>query len=115
SRSSVSSTALYTVPMPPRPRRDTTRYFPTVWPTMASSALSWGTKILTDPPPFPCANVRAGMAVLLTERDVRAVLSMDDLIPAMETALDRFSAGAARQPLRTVVEAGAHGAHGFYG
>jgi len=56
------------------------------------------------------------MAVLLTERDVRSVLSMDDLIAAMETALDQCSAGAARQPLRTVVEAGAHGgAHGFYG
>src|SRR5438552_18536690 len=52
------------------------------------------------------------MAVLLTERDVRAVLSMDDLIAAMETALDRYSAGAVRQPLRTVVEAGGHG---FYG
>jgi alanine dehydrogenase len=52
------------------------------------------------------------MAVLLTERDIRAVLSMDDLIAAMETALDRFSAGAVRQPLRTVVEAGGHG---FYG
>jgi alanine dehydrogenase len=52
------------------------------------------------------------MAVLLTERDVRAVLPMDDLISAMETALERFSAGAARQPLRTVVEAGGLG---FYG
>jgi len=52
------------------------------------------------------------MAVLLTERDVRAVLPMGDLIAAMETALERFSAGAARQPLRTVVEAGGHG---FYG
>src|SRR5262245_33202305 len=52
------------------------------------------------------------MAVLLTERDVRAVLPMDDLITTMETALERFSAGAARQPLRTVVEAGGHG---FYG
>lgn len=52
------------------------------------------------------------MPVLLTEKDVRAVLSMDDLIAAMETALDRFSGGAVRQPLRTVVEAGPHG---FYG
>ncbi len=52
------------------------------------------------------------MAVLLTEHDVRAVLSMNDLIAAMETALERFSARAARQPLRTVVEAGGHG---FYG
>jgi ornithine cyclodeaminase len=52
------------------------------------------------------------MPVLLTEKDVRAVLSMDDLIAAMETALDRFSGGGVRQPLRTVVEAGPHG---FYG
>lgn len=37
---------------------------------------------------------------------------MDDLIAAMETALDRFSAGAVRQPLRSIVDAG-RGA--FYG
>jgi ornithine cyclodeaminase/alanine dehydrogenase-like protein (mu-crystallin family) len=52
------------------------------------------------------------MPVLLTEHDVRAVLSMDDLIAAMEGALERFSARAVRQPLRTVLEAGGHG---FYG
>src|SRR6476469_6821684 len=52
------------------------------------------------------------MPVLLTENDVRAVLPMDALIAAMETALERFSAHAARQPLRTVVDAGGHG---FYG
>ena len=52
------------------------------------------------------------MPVLLSEKDVRAVLTMDDLIPAMEAALDRFSAGGARQPLRTVVDVGGHG---FYG
>jgi len=46
------------------------------------------------------------MPVLLTEGDVRAVLPMDDLIAAMEVALERFSARAVRQPLRTVVEAG---------
>jgi ornithine cyclodeaminase len=50
--------------------------------------------------------------VLLSEKDVRAVLSMDDLIAAMETALDQFSAGAVRQPLRNIVDAGG-GA--FYG
>lgn len=49
------------------------------------------------------------MPVLLTEADVRAVLSMDDLIAAMETALERFSARAARQPLRTVIDAGGLG------
>lgn len=53
------------------------------------------------------------MPVLLSESDVRAVLSMDDLIGAMETALDRFSAGAVRQPLRTIVDVG--GGHAFFG
>src|SRR5688500_4894245 len=52
------------------------------------------------------------MPVLLSEKDVRAVLAMDDLIAAMETALDQFSAGAVRQPLRNIVDVGA-GA--FYG
>src|SRR5258708_2314978 len=53
------------------------------------------------------------MPVLLGERDVRAVLSMDDLIAAMETALDQFSGGGVRQPLRSVVEVG--DGHAFYG
>jgi alanine dehydrogenase len=53
------------------------------------------------------------MPVLLTEKDVRVVLSMDDLIGAMETALDQYSAGAVRQPLRSIVEAGS--GRGFYG
>jgi ornithine cyclodeaminase len=52
------------------------------------------------------------MPVLLTEQDVRAVLPMDDLVTAMEVALERFSAGSVRQPLRTVVDAAGHG---FYG
>lgn len=52
------------------------------------------------------------MPVLLTEADVRAVLSMDDLIAAMETALERFSAGAVRQPLRSIIDAGGHGLYG---
>ncbi len=52
------------------------------------------------------------MPVLLSEKDVRAVLSMDDLIAAMETALDQFSAGGVRQPLRNIVDVGG-GA--FYG
>jgi ornithine cyclodeaminase len=37
---------------------------------------------------------------------------MDDLVTAMEVALERFSAGSVRQPLRTVVDAAGHG---FYG
>lgn len=53
------------------------------------------------------------MALLLSETDVRAVLGMDDLIHAMETALDQFSAGAVRQPLRNIVDVGDH--HAFYG
>src|SRR3954463_11132250 len=52
------------------------------------------------------------MPVLLSEKDVRAVLSMDDLIAAMETALDRFSSGGGRQPLRNIIDVGGHG---FYG
>ena len=52
------------------------------------------------------------MAVLLTEQDVRAVLSMDDLISAMEAALERFSAGAVRQPLRSVIDTGGHNVYG---
>jgi ornithine cyclodeaminase len=53
------------------------------------------------------------MPLLIGEKDVRAVLSMDDLIATMETALDQFSAGGVRQPLRSVVEVG--DGHAFYG
>jgi ornithine cyclodeaminase len=53
------------------------------------------------------------MPVLLTEKDIRAVLSMDDLIATMETALAQFSAGGVRQPLRSVMEVG--DGHAFYG
>jgi ornithine cyclodeaminase len=53
------------------------------------------------------------MPVLLGEKDVRALLSMDDLIAAMESALDRFSSGAVRQPLRTVVDVASR--HAFFG
>ena len=52
-------------------------------------------------------------ALLLSEEDVRAVLSMDDLIATMETALADFSARTVTQPLRTVLEVGEH--HAFYG
>ena len=40
---------------------------------------------------------------LLTEADVRAVLTMDDLIETMRSALDRFSQGRVTQPVRTVI------------
>jgi alanine dehydrogenase len=53
------------------------------------------------------------MPVLLSETDIRSVLSMDDLIAAMEVALDQFSAGGVRQPLRSVVTVG--DGHAFYG
>lgn len=46
------------------------------------------------------------MPLLLSEQDVRTVLSMDELIAVMETALVQFSAGRVAQPLRTVVEVG---------
>jgi len=49
-----------------------------------------------------------GNALLLTERDVRSVLTMPDLIEAMEGALAQFSAGAVKQPVRSVIEVGEH-------
>src|SRR5215472_11583520 len=44
------------------------------------------------------------MPLWLTESDVRAVLSLEDLIPVMESALSAFSAGAVDQPVRTAIE-----------
>jgi len=49
------------------------------------------------------------MPIWLNESDVRAVLTMDDLIECMETALIAFSSGQVRQPVRQVIEAGAGG------
>jgi alanine dehydrogenase len=46
------------------------------------------------------------MPVLISEQDVRIVLSMGDLIGAMEAALVRFSSREVAQPLRTVIEVG---------
>jgi alanine dehydrogenase len=46
------------------------------------------------------------MPLLLSEEDIRIVLSMDDLIGAMRTALEQFSTRAVEQPLRTVLEVG---------
>ena len=43
---------------------------------------------------------------ILSERDVRAVLPMPDLIAAMERALSAYSSGAVAQPVRTVLEVG---------
>jgi alanine dehydrogenase len=52
------------------------------------------------------ANRKPTMPLLLTEADVRAVLTMADVIAAMRTALAQYSSGAAQQPLRTVLEIG---------
>ena len=46
------------------------------------------------------------MPVLLSEQDIRIVLSMRDLIGAMEDALIRFSRREVAQPLRSVVDVG---------
>ena len=51
------------------------------------------------------------MAIWLSEADVRAVLSMADLIDVMESAVAAFSAGRVKQPVRTVLETPG----GFYG
>jgi alanine dehydrogenase len=40
---------------------------------------------------------------LLTEADVRSVLTIDDLIETMASALQRFSTGRVAQPVRTVI------------
>ena len=51
------------------------------------------------------------MAIWLSEADVRAVLSMADLIDVMESAVAAFSGGRVKQPVRTVLETPG----GFYG
>ena len=51
--------------------------------------------------------------LLLTEADVRAVLTMDDLIATMASALQRFSTGRVEQPVRTVISV--NGDHAFFG
>ena len=53
------------------------------------------------------------MPILLTEADVKSLLTMDDLIPAMADALAAFSARSVTQPLRTVLTVGEQ--HAFYG
>ena len=40
---------------------------------------------------------------LLTEADVKAVLTMDDLIETMTSALQRFSTGRVVQPVRPTI------------
>ena len=43
---------------------------------------------------------------LLTEADVKSVLTMDDLIETMTSALLRFSNGGVTQPVRTIIPVG---------
>ena len=43
---------------------------------------------------------------LLSESDVKAVLTLDDLIETMAAALKRFSKGEVTQPIRTVISVG---------
>lgn len=59
------------------------------------------------------ATISLQQPLLLTEADVRRLLTMEDLIDAMERALGEFSDGRVRQPVRTVVEVGAQRA--FFG
>jgi len=53
------------------------------------------------------------MPILLTESDVRAVLTMPDLIGAMDGALTAFSAGQVVQPVRSVLDLADR--HAFFG
>ena len=53
------------------------------------------------------------MIPFLDEEQVRRVLRMDDLIPAMETALVEFSAGRVAQPVRRLLPVEPHG--GYFG
>lgn len=46
------------------------------------------------------------MPILLSEANVRSLLTMDDLIETMGLALADFSARAVTQPVRTVLEVG---------
>jgi ornithine cyclodeaminase len=50
--------------------------------------------------------------LLLTEPDVASVLSMDDLIETMASALKRFSTGRVEQPVRSVISV--NGDHAFF-
>src|SRR4030095_10609087 len=50
---------------------------------------------------------------LLTETDVKAVLTMDDLVETMSAALQSYSSGGVTQPVRTVISM--VGDHAFFG
>ena len=55
----------------------------------------------------------SGMPLILDEDAVRALLRMDELIPAMATALADLSRGKVVQPMRVMMPVGDHG--GFLG
>jgi thiomorpholine-carboxylate dehydrogenase len=57
--------------------------------------------------------VKADQPLFLTEEQVRKHLSMATLIPAMEKALEDFSAGSVTQPVRSVIPIDPPG--GFFG
>jgi alanine dehydrogenase len=46
--------------------------------------------------------------LILSEKDIRSLVTMDDLIETMHDALVEFSTGRVRQPLRTVLDVGHH-------
>jgi ornithine cyclodeaminase/alanine dehydrogenase-like protein (mu-crystallin family) len=50
---------------------------------------------------------------MLTEEQVRGLLSYDELIPAIRRALMDFSAGRVQQPVRTIIRASSYG--GWFG
>jgi len=52
--------------------------------------------------------MQVGKLLFLTEDQVRAALSYDDLIPAIREALKNFSAGRVVQPLRSVMKVVEH-------
>jgi alanine dehydrogenase len=53
------------------------------------------------------------MPLILTEDDIRSVLTMSELIEVMQSALVEYSEGRTQQPLRTVLEVGTQKA--FFG
>ena len=53
------------------------------------------------------------MPLLLDESQVRELITMPELIAAMEGALAAFSAGSVKQPVRTVIEVGDHAFFGL--
>src|SRR5471030_2059965 len=60
--------------------------------------------------PMPTStSMSSDKLLFLNEDQVRAVLSYDDLIPAIRQALIDFSAGLVVQPLRSVMSVAAHG------